>query len=163
MKEISNQEKLLAVFVILATFLRLIPHPLNFTPITSLALFSGVMFNRKWLGLIIPLIAMFLSDTILGFSMISFWVYASFGLITLFGWFIKKMNIHSILLSSIIFFIVSNFGVWVLGYPHTIEGILLCYTMAIPFFGYSIIGDLFWGFVIKFSYKFVENKIYKTI
>jgi uncharacterized membrane protein len=163
MKEISNQEKLLAVFVILATFLRLIPHPLNFTPITSLALFSGVMFNRKWLGLIIPLIAMFLSDIILGFSMISFWVYASFGLITLFGWFIKKMNIHSILLSSIIFFIVSNFGVWVLGYPHTIEGILLCYTMAIPFFGYSIIGDLFWGFVIKFSYKFVENKIYKTI
>ena len=163
MKEISNQEKLLAVFVILATFLRLIPHPLNFTPITSLALFSGVMFNRKWLGLIIPLIAMFLSDIILGFSMISLWVYASFGLITLFGWFIKKMNIHSILLSSIIFFIVSNFGVWVLGYPHTIEGILLCYTMAIPFFGYSIIGDLFWGFVIKFSYKFVENKIYKTI
>jgi len=163
MKEINNQEKLLAVFVILATFLRLIPHPLNFTPITSLALFSGVMFNRKWLGLIIPLIAMFLSDIILGFSMISFWVYASFGLITLFGWFIKKMNIHSILLSSIIFFIVSNFGVWVLGYPHTIEGILLCYTMAIPFFGYSIIGDLFWGFVIKFSYKFVENKIYKTI
>jgi len=163
MKEISNQEKLLAVFVILATFLRLIPHPLNFTPITSLALFSGVMFNRKWLGLIIPLIAMFLSDIILGFSMISFWVYASFGLITLFGWFIKKMNIHSILLSSIIFFIVSNFGVWVLGYPHTIEGILLCYTMAIPFFGYSIIGDLFWGFVIKFSYKFIENKIYKTI
>jgi len=163
MKEISNQEKLLAVFVILATFLRLIPHPLNFTPITSLALFSGVMFNRKWLGLIIPLIAMFLSDIILGFSMISFWVYASFGLITLFGWFIKKLNIHSILLSSIIFFIVSNFGVWVLGYPHTIEGILLCYTMAIPFFGYSIIGDLFWGFVIKFSYKFVENKIYKTI
>lgn len=163
MKEINNQEKLLAVFVILATFLRLIPHPLNFTPITSLALFSGVMFNRKWLGLIIPLIAMFLSDIILGFSMISFWVYASFGLITLFGWFIKKMNIHSILLSSIIFFIVSNFGVWVLGYPHTIEGILLCYIMAIPFFGYSIIGDLFWGFVIKFSYKFVENKIYKTI
>ena len=52
------------------------------------------------------------------------------------------MNVTSILLSSMIFFIVSNFGVWVLGYPHTFDGLMLCYTMAIPFFGYSIIGDL---------------------
>ena len=163
MKNISNQEKLLAVFVIFAAFLRVIPHPLNFTPVTSLALFSGVMFSRKWMSVGIPLVAMILSDMVLGFYSISLWVYIAFISITIFGWFINKMNINSILLSSIIFFIVSNFGVWVLGYPHTIEGILLCYIMAIPFFGYSIIGDLFWGFVIKFSYKFVENKIYKTI
>ena len=155
----KNQEKLLAVFVIIATFLRLIPHPLNFTPITSLALFSGVMFSRKWMSVGIPLVAMILSDMVLGFYSISLWVYAAFVCITIFGWFINKMNINSILLSSIIFFIVSNFGVWILGYPHTIEGLLLCYTMAIPFFGYSIIGDLFWGMTIKYSFKFIQNKL----
>lgn len=159
MKNISNQEKLLAVFVILAAFLRVIPHPLNFTPITSLALFSGVMFSRKWMSVGIPLVAMILSDIVLGFYSISLWVYIAFISITIFGWFINKMNINSILLSSIIFFIVSNFGVWVLGYPHTIEGLILCYTMAIPFFGYSIIGDLFWGMIIKHSFKFIQNKL----
>ncbi len=159
MKNINNQEKLLALFVILAAFLRVIPHPLNFTPVTSLALFSGVMFSRKWMSLGIPLVAMILSDMVLGFYSISLWVYIAFISITIFGWFINKMNINSILLSSIIFFIISNFGVWVLGYPHTIEGLILCYTMAIPFFGYSIIGDLFWGTTIKYSFKFIQNKL----
>ena len=159
MKNISNQEKLLAVFVIFAAFLRVIPHPLNFTPVTSLALFSGVMFSRKWMSVGIPLVAMILSDMVLGFYSISLWVYIAFISITIFGWFINKMNINSILLSSIIFFIISNFGVWVLGYPHTIEGLILCYTMAIPFFGYSIIGDLFWGMIIKYSFKFIEKKL----
>ena len=157
----KNQEKLLAIFVIIATFLRLIPHPLNFTPITSLALFSGVMFSRKWMSVGIPLVAMILSDMVLGFYSISLWVYIAFISITIFGWFINKMNINSILLSSIIFFIVSNFGVWVLGYPHTIEGLVMCYTLAIPFFGYSILGDLFWGYTFKYSYKLLESKILK--
>jgi hypothetical protein len=106
---------------------------------------------------------MILSDLVLGFGMISIWVYAAFMLVTMSGWLLNKMNIKSILLSSMIFFIVSNFGVWVLGYPHTIEGLLMCYTMAIPFFGYSIIGDLSWGLLIKESYKFVENKVLKFI
>jgi hypothetical protein len=159
MKNISNQEKLLAVFVIFAAFLRVIPHPLNFTPVTSLALFSGVMFSRKWMSVGIPLVAMILSDMVLGFYSISLWVYIAFISITIFGWFINKMNINSILLSSIIFFIISNFGVWLLGYPHTIEGLILCYTMAIPFFGYSIIGDLFWGMIIKYSFKFIQKKL----
>lgn len=159
MKNITKEEKLLVAFVILAAFIRLIPHPLNFTPVTSLALFSGVMFNRKWMSLTIPLIAMILSDMFLGFYSISFWVYIGFISITIFGWFINKMNINSILFSSLIFFIISNFGVWVLGYPHTIEGLALCYTLAIPFFGYSIIGDLFWGTIIKYSYKFIQNKL----
>jgi hypothetical protein len=73
------------------------------------------------------------------------------------------MNVKSILVSSMIFFIVSNFGAWVLGYPHTIEGLLMCYTLAIPFFGYSIIGDLLWGTIIKESYKFIENKVLKFV
>jgi hypothetical protein len=163
MENITKKQNLLIAFILIAVFFRLIPHPPNFTPITSLALFSGIMFQRKWLSILVPIIAMLLSDMVLGFGMISMWVYAAFMLVTISGWFLKQMNVKSILVSSMIFFTVSNFGVWALGYPHTFDGFMLCYTMAIPFFGYSIIGDLFWGFSIKYSYKFTESRFLKFI
>jgi hypothetical protein len=78
------------------------------------------------------------------------------------GWILNQMNVKSILLSSLIFFIVSNFGVWFMDYPHTIEGLTACYTLAIPFFGYSILGDFFWGIIIKYSFKFIEKKLIWT-
>ena len=159
----NKKQSLLIVFILIAVCFRLIPHPPNFTPVTSLALFSGIMFQRKWLSILVPIVAMLLSDLVLGFGMISLWVYVAFMLVTISGWVLKQMNVKSILVSSMIFFIVSNLGVWVLGYPHTIEGLLMCYTLAIPFFGYSIIGDLCWGLLIKQSYKFIENKVLKFI
>jgi hypothetical protein len=157
----KNKQSLLILFVFIATFARLIPHPPNITPITSLALFSGLMFQRRWLSILIPLVAMFLSDMVLGFGMISLWVYSGFIMITMLGWILNQMNIKSILLSSLIFFIVSNFGVWFMDYPHTIEGLITCYTLAIPFFGYSIVGDMVWGYIIKHSHKLVESKFLK--
>jgi hypothetical protein len=159
----KNKQNLLIVFILITVWFRLIPHPPNVTPITSLALFSGLMFQKRWLGVLVPLVAMFLSDIVLGFGMISLWVYSAFIMITILGWFLNQMNVKSILLSSIIFFIVTNFGVWFMDYPHTIQGLVMCYTLAIPFFGYSIIGDLFWGFVIKYSYKLTENRFLKFI
>lgn len=158
----KQKQNLIILFILVAVWFRLIPHLPNFTPVTSLALFSGLMLKRKWLSISIPLVAMILSDLVLGFSSISMWVYLGFASITMIGWFLDKMNAKSILLSSLIFFTISNFGVWMLDYPHTIEGLLMCYTLAIPFFGYSIMGDLFWGYTFKYSYKLLESKILKV-
>lgn len=158
----KQKENLIILFILIAVWFRLIPHLPNFAPVTSLALFSGLMLKRKWLSIGIPLVAMILSDLVLGFSSISIWVYLAFVLVTMAGWFLNKMNIKSILLSSLIFFIISNFGVWMLDYSHTFEGLIICYTLAIPFFGYSIIGDLFWGYTFKYSYKLLESKILKV-
>ena len=158
----KQKENLIILFILISVWFRLIPHLPNFTPVTSLALFSGLMLKRKWLSISIPLVAMMLSDLVLGFSSISIWVYLGFVLVTTIGWFLNKMNIKSILLSSLIFFIISNFGVWMLDYSHTFEGLIMCYTLAIPFFGYSIIGDLFWGYTFKYSYKLLESKILKV-
>lgn len=158
----KQKENLIILFILISVWFRLIPHLPNFTPVTSLALFSGLMLKRKWLSISIPLVAMMLSDLVLGFSSISIWVYLGFVLVTIIGWFLNKMNIKSILLSSLIFFIISNFGVWMLDYSHTFEGLIMCYTLAIPFFGYSIMGDLFWGYTFKYSYKLLESKILKT-
>jgi len=158
----KQKENLIILFILISVWFRLIPHLPNFTPVTSLALFSGLMLKRKWLSIGIPLVAMMLSDLVLGFSSISIWVYLGFVLVTIIGWFLNAMNVKSILLSSLVFFIVSNFGAWLIGYPHTIEGLIMCYTLAIPFFGYSIMGDLFWGYTFKYSYKLLESKILKV-
>ena len=155
----NRKENFLIGFVLLAISFRLIPHPPNIAPITALALFSGVMFERRLLSIGIPLIAMILSDIVLGFYSISLWVYSAFVLVTMFGWIAKQIKVSSVLISSSIFFIVSNFGVWVLSYPHTIDGLIMCYTMAIPFFGYSIFGDLAWSFVLFGLYNLVEEKL----
>jgi hypothetical protein len=152
----NKREIVVLLFVLLAVVVRLIPHPPNFTPVTALAIFGATTFNNKTLGVILPLIAMGISDIVLGFSSISFWVYASFISISLLSIYWKSIKIQHVLISSILFFIVTNFGVWLMGYPKTLEGFILCYVMAIPFFMNSIIGDLFFTFVLKHSFKSIE-------
>ena len=105
----NKKQNLLIAFILIAVCFRLIPHPPNFTPVTSLALFSGIMFQRKWLSILVPITAMVLSDLVLGFGMISLWVYLAFILVTMSGWLLNKMNVTSILLSSMIFFILWQF------------------------------------------------------
>jgi hypothetical protein len=78
----------------------------------------------------------------------------------MFSWVVKELKWTSVLIGSLIFFIVSNFGVWVLSYPHTIEGLIACYTLAIPFFGYSILGDMAWSLIIFGLYETITEKIF---
>ena len=152
-----KKELAIAFFVMASVWLRLIPHLPNFTPITSLALFSGVFFKRKELSLLVPLIAMGLSDIVLGFYQISFWVYGGFILVTMLGWLMKEIKVTSVLVSSIIFFIVSNLGVWFIGYQHTFNNLIECYVLGIPFFGYSIAGDLVWSFILFNAWSLIED------
>ena len=144
--------------IIVAVLSRLVPHPPNFTPITAIALFSIINFKNKYLALSVPLICLFVSDLILGISLINLFVYFSFILISLVGHLLKKISLKSVLYSSLIFFIVSNFGVWIIGYPNTLDGLIACYAAALPFFGWTIAGDLFYSYSAKFSLNFFERK-----
>jgi len=149
-------------FIVIAVLIRLVPHMPNVTPITAMALFSGVYLTNKKLAFIIPLLAMFLSDLFLGFSGITLFVYAAFILVSYIGFSSKKITIKTILISSISFFLITNFGVWLIAYPKTLNGLLECYTLAIPFFRNSIIGDFFFAGIMYFSFEFVANKYLKT-
>lgn len=153
----NKKQLLVLTFCVFAILFRLIPHPPNFTPITSLAIFGGIMFRNKWLGSILPLLVMMLSDIILGFSSITPWVYGSFILITILS---SEINLNNVLRGSVVFFIITNFGVWLLGYPQTLEGFLMCYTLAIPFFVNSLLGDLFFSYVLKHTYEYTEHKLF---
>jgi hypothetical protein len=146
------------ILIVIAILSRLIPHPPNFTPITAIALFSTIHFKNKILTYLIPIIGLFISDLILGLSMVNLFVYLSFIVITFIGFKFQKINNYSILLSSTTFFIVSNFGVWILGYPKTIEGLILCFYMALPFFIYTIMGDLFYSYAMKYGLRYALNK-----
>ncbi len=157
-KKFSNREIIILLFIIFAAIIRLIPHPPNFAPITAMALFGGLHFKNKKLAYAIPLLAMIVSDLFLGFYSISIFVYTSFIAITYIGTIIKNINISNIFLSSLLFFIITNFGVWILGYPMTIEGLLTCFTLALPFFGYALAGDLFFSLLFKYGFKTVEKK-----
>lgn len=156
-------QKIVLLIIIFGIICRLIPHPPNFSPVTAIALFGGLNFSDKRIAFSIPLVVLFLSDLILGISMINLFVYTGFLTIVFLGTKIKSIKFGNIILSSFIFFLISNFGVWIIGYPKNIEGLILCYTMAIPFFGYSIAGDLFFGYLFKFSYGKITSILPRRI
>lgn len=155
----SKKETVIFSFVLVAVLVRLLPHPPNVAPITATALFAGTFFSRKHLAFLMPLLAMAFTDLFLGFSMITPVVYLSFIAITALGMTFKKMNIGMILLSSLVFFVLTNLGVWILYYPLTVEGLANCFTLAVPFFINSILGDLFFSGVLLFGYRFAAQRL----
>ena len=152
--------------ILILAFARLIPHPPNFTPIIAVALISGYFFKNINLSLLILLVAMLLSDLFIGFYENMIFVYASLLLITfVFHKISKKINFKNLFIycfaGSLIFFIVSNFGVWVLGspgvldvaYERNISGLVECYILAIPFFGNTFLSTLIFAYHGIFIYK----------
>jgi hypothetical protein len=158
----NKRQLVIILFIAIAAIFRLLPHLPNATPITAMALFSGVYFTNKKFAFIVPLIAMFLSDLFLGVSTITLFVYGAFILVSYIGIRSNKINIKTILLSSVSFFVITNFGVWLLGYPKTLAGLMECYTLAIPFFRNALIGDFFFAGIMYFAFEFVSKKYLRT-
>ncbi|MFT5167465.1 MAG: hypothetical protein ACI8P3_002703 [Saprospiraceae bacterium] len=152
-----NKEKrnsrlaILIVMIIAAACFRFIKMPPNFSPITGIALFGAAYFSRKYLALIVPFLILWISNLVLDNVFYAQWyegfqwfsqplVFVAFGGIVLLGFvFLKKVNFYRIigasLTASVLFFLVTNFGVW-LGsptYPQSFSGLILCYAAGIPF------------------------------
>ena len=155
---LSKKQLFIIAFMLIAVLFRLLPHLPNFTPITAIALFGGLYFSNKTMAYLVPLVIMALSDLFLGFHSISFVVYAAFIIVSFIGNQTKKPSVFTILLSSISFFIITNFGVWLIGYPKTWSGFVECYTLALPFFRNSLLGDLFYSGVMILVFNAVRKK-----
>ncbi len=142
--------------IVLATLLRIIPHPPNLAPIGALALFSGANLTGIS-AFIFPLSVMFLSDLVLGFHSTMPYVYLSFFIIVFIGRGIKKNNFYKLafssLVSSIVFFIITNFGMWISTamYSKNLNGLTTCYVFALPFFKNTIMGDLFYSLLFFYG------------
>jgi hypothetical protein len=155
---LSKKQIVIIAFMLVAILFRLMPHLPNFTPITAIALFGGLYFTNKSMAYLVPIFIMVLSDLFIGFSTISIFVYAAFLLISFIGTQAKKPSVFTILLGSVSFFVITNFGVWLLSYPKNLTGFIECYTLAIPFFRNSLLGDFFYSGVMILGFNFVQKR-----
>jgi len=155
---LSKKQLIIIAFMLIAVLFRLVPHLPNFTPVTSIALFGGLYFSNKTLAYVAPLFIMVLSDLFLGFHSISIVVYAAFLFVSFIGTQSKKPSVFAILLSSLSFFVITNFGVWLISYPKSWVGLVECYTLAIPFFRNSLLGDFFYSGLMVYGFNFVQKR-----
>ena len=147
----------------LAILTRLLPHPPNFAPITSIALFSGFHFKDKRFAIFFPLSCMFVTDIYLGFHSLIPLIYSCFAINTYIGFKFKKLTLPSVLLASFSFFLISNLGVWFVSYPLNFSGLTTCFVLAIPFFINSLSGDLFYSLVLDLSIKKIKQPVFNLI
>ncbi len=156
----------IAGMILLAALSRLVPHPWNMTPVAAIALFAGVQFDKKSQAFLVPLLSLLLSDAILGFHNQMLFVYAAIAGIVLVGFaVIKHRSTAAIatasLTGSVLFFIVTNFGVWLVTptFSRSVAGLMECYVLAIPFFRNSLIGDLFYTGLLFGTFALAEKAV----
>ncbi len=161
----------LTSIIFIAAITRVFPHIPNFTPIAAIALFGGTYFTDKFSAFLVPLFAMFISDCFIelftgwGFHSTIVYVYVSVALITIIGMFIKKqVTIKNILLgsltSSVLFFIITNFGVWAsLDFQNGTAGLATTYALGVPFFAPTLIGDLFFNGILFGSFYVAQRRL----
>lgn len=149
-----------------AAALRLVPHPPNVSPIDAMALFSGAYLGRRAIAVAAPLAALLLSDVVLGFYPGMLFQYAAVVLVVLLGSIaLSRLTLLRIggaaVASSLLFFCVSNFGVWLVTgmYERTLAGLSSCFTAAIPFFQNTVAGDLFYAGILFGGFALVERLV----
>jgi hypothetical protein len=168
---------LLAGMILLAALSRLLPHPQNFSPVEAIALFGGAYFASRAWALAVPVLAMLVSDLILGLSIggiyweymtsLSFWsVYGCILLSTALGFGLRgKVGAGRVLgyslVGSVLFFVVTNFFVWFGGtmYPQTFDGLIACYVAAIPFFQNSLLGTLVYAALLFGGFALMRQRL----
>ncbi len=178
-QKINLRFGVISLLILLAAFSRLIPHPPNFTPVGAMALFGAAYFSKRYLAFAVPILAMWLSDLVLNnvvyaqyfdeftlFYSGFYWTYSAFIVIGIAGFFLlKRTKPQNILIASltasILFFMVSNFGVWASGmmYPKSFSGLIACYAAAIPFFQNTMMGDLIYSSVLFGVFEFAQYKL----
>ena len=150
----------LGIFAVLATS-RFIPHPPNFTSLIALSFYVPAIIGIRYLPALI--ISFVITDFVIGFHGTTLFTWGSVLVIGLGSkFFISSIftRISGALLGACLFFIITNFGVWSLGsYGYTFEGLLMCYTLAIPFFTYTMFSTFLFSGVIETIYKLKSYSI----
>jgi hypothetical protein len=153
---------------------RLLPHPPNVTPIAAMALFGGACFTNRKMAYLLPMAAMLLSDLVLGFTRYGVLillasqpvVYACILATTAIGQLIKdRRSVWQVgtgtLTGAVVFFVVTNLAVWATGriYPLTGSGLAECYTVAIPYFRNSLLGDFAFTAILFGGLAWLESRV----
>ena len=150
----------LGIFLSLALS-RFFPHPPNFTSLLALSFYVPALLGLRYLPAL--LISFAITDIVIGYHTGTFFTWGSVFLIGIMANTFSKTltsRLSGALIGAVIFFVVTNFGVWVSGiYGYTLNGFITCYTLAIPFFAYSVISTLMFSFLIEILYKSYQFKM----
>lgn len=148
----------IGIFLLLSVS-RFIPHPPNFTNLIALSFYIPFIFGRKFIPIVI--LSYLITDLLIGMHNLTFFTWGSVLIIGLISNYFKNNlfnRILGVLSGSIIFFIISNLGVWFLGdYDQNLSGLILCYFMAIPFFINTLISTFIYSFLIEAIYFFYQK------
>ena len=166
----------LAALIFVAALSRMLPHPPNFSPIEAVALFGGAYFAKRHVAVIVPLVAMFASDLLLGlvnggiywsyFASAGYLlVYACIAVSTLLGFGLRGKVSGARVLSyslagSLLFFVVTNFGAWLSdpSYPKTAAGLSAAYVAGVPFFQWTVLGTLFYSALLFGGFELLRKR-----
>lgn len=148
--------------ILIAAASRLLPHPSNFVPVGAMALFGAAALPKRWLAVLVPVLAFYLSDLVLNNTLyaayfegfywgISYWMVGAIVLMVVLGMGLLRNLKFSWLRvggaavgATLVFFLVTNFGVWAGGmlYPKTGAGLLAAYGAGLPFLLNSLLANL---------------------
>jgi hypothetical protein len=168
MKITKMHTKLLTItgIIFALALFRLLPHWPNVSPVAAMALFGGAFFVDKRMALIVPFVALFVSDLFLGLHGTMIFVYAGFALTVAIGFLLQNRvtvtnTAFAAVASSVLFFLLTNFGVWMTStlYVKSAEGLMQAYAAGIPFFQNSLLGNLIYTAVIFIGYIFLQKNL----
>lgn len=165
--------------LILTSLSRLLPHPWNFSPLGAMAIFGGATIGHRFLNVLIPLFLVWFSDLMVNNILYKsyfndfvwiydgfYWQYGSYLIISFLAYYaIKSLKFYRIILysifSSLLFYLISNFGVWASGglYSPDFQGLISCYVAGLPFFKGNLLGDLVYTSVLFGVYYLAGRKI----
>tara|TARA_Y100000741_G_C17890620_1_gene410968 strand:+ start:15 stop:512 length:498 start_codon:yes stop_codon:yes gene_type:complete len=150
--------------ILILALSRLIPHPPNFTPIIAVAILSGYFFKNLYLSFLVLITSMIVADFFIGFYDNMLVTYMTLIFISFTFYKVgSRLNYKNLFLfslfGSLIFFIITNFGVWALGslYEKNLKGLIECYILAIPFFGNTFLSTLVFAYPSIFIHKKVAS------
>ena len=159
---------LIFALILLGLTSRILIHEPNFTPVISIALFGGVYLPRRF-AITLPLFMMMLSDLLLGWHDTILFTWGSLVLISCLGFWVRNnktvLNLFTgNLTGSLIFFVVTNFGVWLAGslYPSTFEGLNDCFVAAVPFYRNTVFSTILYSTILFGIYEFVALRVKGT-
>ena len=141
---------------------RIIPHPPNFTPVIALSLYLPFIFGI-W-SIPFCILGFAITDYFIGFHSLMFWTWGALAFTGYTSKFCNKIYSRIVLsfIGAITFFVISNFGVWISGtlYEISVQGLLNCYIMAIPFFTNTLLSTIFFAVIFEL---FILSKFYYLI
>ena len=150
------------IFLVLAAS-RFIPHPPNFTSLIALSFYVPALLGIRYIPAVV--ISFAITDFVIGYHTGTHWTWGSVLIIGFISSYFTKdliLRLVGVISAAVIFFLITNFGVWTSGmYGYTFQGLLNCFVLAIPFFTFTLISTLIYSVIIETFFKIYKVKILK--